>query len=108
MIPVEVQAFAHLTHIAGLGVALEVEGNIHTGEVGGILHFCQADAGADAVAQGNIGDGVGLLLFFGAAGGEETVLLLCGGLFSGQSGVCVLFRGGCKGRNAQDREQHGG
>ena len=49
---------------------------------------------ADAVAQGNIGDGVGLLLFFGAAGGEETVLLLCSGLFSGQSGVCALFRGG--------------
>ena len=35
-------------------------------------------------------------------------LLYTSGLFSGQSGVCALFRGGCKGRNAQDREQHGG
>ena len=60
MIPVEVQAFAHLTHIAGLGVTLEVEGNVHAHQVMCILNGSQADTGADAVAQGNIGDGVGL------------------------------------------------
>ena len=54
MVAVQTEGLGDLAHIAGIRVALEVVGDVHTHQVMGVLHAGQADTGADAVAQCNI------------------------------------------------------
>ena len=119
VVAVQTEGLGDLAHIAGIRVALEVVGDIHTHQVVGVLHAGQADTGADAVAQCNI---QGLLFLLGfrrlvgcfALGGLR--LLFCGGL--AEEGVLLFvhslrgsgFRPGqrlfCKGRDAEPGKEH--
>ena len=127
MVAVQTEGLGDLAHIAGIRVALEVVGDVHTHQVVGVLHAGQADTGADAVAQCDI---QGLLFLFGfrrfvgsfALGGGLLLgglrLLFCGGL--AEEGILLFFhslrssgfgfRPGqrlfCKGREAEPGKEH--